>query len=171
MAWAADSSTDEPTVHLRSGDNHALGKFWATRGYPYESADALADSDDVDDVRRAFEQLTALGARPRAQMAARRLRELGARDVPRGPRASTRANAAGLTTRELEVTALLAAGLTNAAIAERLVVSQKTVDHHVSSVLTKLAVSTRRQVARAAADLGLELTAGGGSLARVGRIG
>ena len=40
-------------------------------------------------------QLDALGARPRAQMAARRLRELGARDVPRGPRPSTRANAGG----------------------------------------------------------------------------
>ncbi|MEO7428192.1 MAG: LuxR C-terminal-related transcriptional regulator, partial [Acidimicrobiales bacterium] len=161
VAWAAEGSVDEPTVHIRSGDDHALGKFWTDHGYPYEAADALADSDDVDDVRHAFEQLTALGARPRAQMAARRLRELGARDVPRGPRATTRANAAGLTTRELEVATLLVEGLTNAEIAERLVVSQKTVDHHVSSVLTKLAVSTRRQVARAAADLGLELKAGG----------
>lgn len=157
-AWAAEGSVDEPTVLTRSGDNHALGEFWATHSYPYEAADALADSDDVDDVRRAFEQLTALGARPRAQMAARRLRELGARDVPRGPRASTRANAAGLTSREQEVAALLADGLTNGEIAERLIVSQKTVDHHVSAVLTKLAVPNRRQVARAAAELGLDLT-------------
>ena len=53
--------------------------------------------------------------------------------------------------------ALLAEGLTNSDIAERLIVSQKTVDHHVSAVLTKLAVSSRRHVAGAAAKLGLDL--------------
>ena len=92
-------------------------------------------------------------------MAARRLRDLGARDVPRGPRASTRANPAGLTARELEVSSLLAEGLTNAEIADRLIVSAKTVDHHVSSVLTKLGVTSRRQVAQAARQLGLDLAA------------
>jgi ATP/maltotriose-dependent transcriptional regulator MalT len=162
VAWVPEDVTDEPTRCIVAGDHRALAQFWHASGCPYDEADALADSDDVDDVRTAFEQLTFLGARPRAQMAARRLRELGARDVPRGPRASTRANAAGLTSRELEVAALLAEGLTNAAIAERLIVSQKTVDHHVSAVLTKLAVSSRRDVARAAADLGLDLTAAGG---------
>ena len=123
----------------------------------YEEADALADSDDVDDVQRAYEQLMELGARPRANLAAKRLRELGGR-VTRGPRASTQSNPAGLTGRELEVAGLLAEGLTNAEIADRLVVSAKTVDHHVSAVLTKLRVSSRRHVARAAADLGLDLT-------------
>lgn len=155
--WAPTDTSDHGTRLLLARDHRGLARFWEERGCCYDAADALADSDDVDDLRRAHEQLTALGARPRAQQAARRLRDLGAREVPRGPRPSTRANAAGLTARELEVATLLAAGLTNAEIADRLVVSAKTVDHHVSSVLTKLAISSRRQVARAAADLGLDL--------------
>jgi ATP/maltotriose-dependent transcriptional regulator MalT len=158
VAWVPDDSAEEATRYIVAGDHQALGRFWEERSCPYDAADALADSDDVDDVRKAYEQLTFLGARPRAQMAARRLRELGARDVPRGPRASTRANVAGLTARELEVAALLAEGLTNAEMAERLVLSQKTVDHHVSAVLTKLAVSSRRDVARAAGEVGLDLS-------------
>lgn len=155
--WAASESPEAATRLLVAGDHRALARFWEERGYVYDAADALADSDDVDDVRRAFEQLSALGARPRAQMAARRLRELGAREVPRGPRASTRANAAGLTARELEVAALLAEGLTNAGIAERLVLSPKTVDHHVSAVLAKFSVSSRREVGRAADAVGIDL--------------
>jgi DNA-binding NarL/FixJ family response regulator len=48
------------------------------------------------------------------------------------------------------VLALLATGATNAEIAQRLVVSQKTVDHHVSAVLAKLGVASRREAAAAA---------------------
>ena len=70
--------------------------------------------------------------------------------MPRGPRARTRENPAGLTARELEVLALLVEGLRNAQIAERLVVSEKTVDHHVSAILRKLDVRTRAQAAREA---------------------
>ena len=75
-----------------------------------------------------------------------RLRELGA-SVPRGPRAATRANPAGLTARQLAVLELLREGLTNAEIAERLVLSVRTVDHHVAAILSKLGVSSRREAA------------------------
>ena len=86
---------------------------------------------------------------------ARRLRALGARRRPAGPRPSTRENPAGLTARELEVLALVAEGLRNAQIAERLVVARKTVDHHVSAILRKLDAPTRGQAAATAIRLGL----------------
>jgi DNA-binding NarL/FixJ family response regulator len=86
--------------------------------------------------------------------AAGRLRELGLR-VPAGPREATRANPAGLTARQLEVLELLAEGLTNTEIAERLVVSPRTAEHHVAAVLRKLGAATRRDAVRRAAELEL----------------
>lgn len=153
--WRADAH-DAASEQLRAGARSAAA-FWEHLGCPYEAADALADSDDEADLRDALARLLDLAARPRAQQVARRLRALGVKDVPRGPRAATRANAAGLTGRELEVAALLGAGLRNADIANRLVLSPKTVDHHVSAVLSKLGIGNRRQVAKAASDLGIEL--------------
>ena len=76
---------------------------------------------------------------------------MGVQGVPRGPRASTRSHPAGLTDRQAEVLDLLGEGMTNVEIAEVLFVSPKTVDHHVSAVLAKLGVSSRRDaVARGA---------------------
>jgi DNA-binding NarL/FixJ family response regulator len=69
------------------------------------------------------------------------------RRIPRGPQAGTRADPDGLTPRQADILALLADGLTNAAIAERLVLSVRTVDHHVSAVLEKLGVATRGEAA------------------------
>jgi len=87
--------------------------------------------------------------------ARRRLRELGVRGLARGPRPATRANPANLTTSELEVLALVAEGLRNAEIAERLFISAETVEHHVSAILAKLGVHTRGEAAKAAARLGI----------------
>jgi len=74
--------------------------------------------------------------------------------VPRGPEPPTRANPAGLTDRQVEILRLLVAGRTIAEIAAKLVLSVRTVDHHVSAVLQKLGVTSRREVARAAARSG-----------------
>ncbi len=82
------------------------------------------------------------------------MRELGLR-VPQGPREATRSNPAGLTARQAEVLELLSEGLTNAEIAERLVVSERTAEHHVAAVLRKLGVSDRREAAARASELGL----------------
>jgi DNA-binding NarL/FixJ family response regulator len=65
------------------------------------------------------------------------------------------ANPAGLTARQTDVLGLLAAGLTNAEIAERLVISIRTADHHVSAILAKLGVHTRGDAVVAARELGL----------------
>ena len=130
---------------------------WQQLGCPYEAALALAETDDRRAQRTAVGALQALGAKPAEAIVARRLRDRGVRDLPRGPRARTRSNPAGLTTRELEVLALLAEGLRNADIAERLVVSAKTVDHHVSAILRKLGVRTRSEAVAAAWRLDLAL--------------
>ena len=137
-----------------AGDAAAAAERWRERGSPYEAARALAESDRASDVAAALGELAALGAAPSARLARERLRALGA-PVPRGPRAETRANPAALTARELEVLRLLAGGLRNAEVAERLVVSRRTIDHHVSAVLRKLGARTRSEAAVAAERLGL----------------
>ena len=149
-----------PFASQIGGDWAAAAAQWRELGCPYEAARALADGDDAA-VREALVELDRLGARPAAAAAARRLRELGARGVPRGPRPSTRANPASLTTREVEVLALVAAGNTNAEVAARLFLSGKTVEHHVSAVLAKLGARSRREAVRTALERGLLPQTGG----------
>jgi len=160
--WQAGVDEQLPTALLAepyrlsmTGDWAAAAQLWREIGCPYEAALALGGADEQPALRHALEELTQLGARPAAAIVARRLRALGARGVPRGPRPSTQENPAGLTTRELEVLALVAEGLRNAEIAERLIVTRKTVDHHVSAILRKLDAPTRGQAAAAALRLGL----------------
>jgi DNA-binding CsgD family transcriptional regulator len=129
---------------------------WERLGCPYEAALALAETNEEKPLRRALAELERLGARPAAQLASRRLREGGARRIPRGPRPSTRENPALLTRRQVEIARLLAAGLQNGEIAQRLYISPKTVDHHVSSVLAKLGVRSRTEAAREVIRLGLQ---------------
>ena len=150
----------DPHRHSIDGDWRAAAELWRKLGCPYEAALALADADDEAALRRAYDELLDLGAQPAAAIVARRLRERGARGLPRSPRSRTRANPAGLTARELEVLPFLTEGLRNAEIAERLVVSQKTVDHHVSAILRKLGVRTRGEAAAQATRLGLSASAG-----------
>jgi DNA-binding CsgD family transcriptional regulator/tetratricopeptide (TPR) repeat protein len=137
-----------------AGDWRAAASAWETGGRPYERALALSESGDAPSLRLALELCRDLGARPLEAVVARRLRELGA-SVPRGPRPTTRSNPANLTVRELEVLQLIAEGLRNAEIAERLVVSQRTIDHHVSAILRKLSAKTRGEAVAAARRAGL----------------
>jgi DNA-binding CsgD family transcriptional regulator len=155
LAAEAPSGALEPYGQLLIGDWATAAGLFRDRGCGYEAALALTDSDEAGALRDALDEFRNMGARAAEVIVARRLRELGERGIPRGPRARTRANVAGLTSRELEVLPLLAAGLRNAEIADRLIVSPKTVDHHVSSILRKLDVRTRGQASAAAARLGL----------------
>jgi DNA-binding CsgD family transcriptional regulator/tetratricopeptide (TPR) repeat protein len=155
MADEVAGPAAEPWALQLAGDWAAAAERWLAIGCPYDAALALADSDDEPALRRSLDILAGLGARPAAALAARRLRSLGVRGLPRGPRAATARNPAGLTGRELEVLDLIVQGLPNAGIAARLVLSPKTVEHHVSAILRKLSVGSRREVAAAAARYGL----------------
>jgi ATP/maltotriose-dependent transcriptional regulator MalT len=147
-----------PYALLIDGDWARAAAAWHDLGCPYEEASALAASADPALVRRAVGIFEELGARPALMHAMRRLQTLGVRELPtlrRGPRASTRAHPRGLTQREAEVLALVAAGLRNTEIAERLYLTPKTVSHHLSAIYAKLGVETRIEAVHAAAQLGI----------------
>jgi DNA-binding NarL/FixJ family response regulator len=89
------------------------------------------------------------------RVARKKMRALGVRSVPVGPRTATRAHPLGLTRREHEVLDLIVAGHTNAGIAEQPFISAKTVDHHVPAVLAKLGAPSRNAAAAETVRLGL----------------
>jgi DNA-binding NarL/FixJ family response regulator len=159
--WKAGITDDlvaeaaEPYALAIAGDWQSAAALWDALRCPYEAALARSAADDEETLRRALDDLYRLGARPAATMVARRLREGGARDLPRGPRPSTRRNPASLTSRELEVLRHLSEGVRNGDIARRLFVSPRTVEHHVSSILRKLNVTSRGAAAAEAARRGL----------------
>lgn len=143
----------EPWASALAGDWFAAAVGFQREGNVYERAMELAESQDVVVTTQALQMLDHLGAKAAAAIVRQRLRELGVRRIPRGPQETTRTNPAGLTDRQVDVLALLRDGLTNAEIAERLVLSVRTVDHHVAAILAKLGVTSRRQAAERAADL------------------
>ena len=96
-----------------------------------------------------------MAERPAADALRKQLQSAGVKGVVRGTRPSTRAHLHGLTTREVEVLALLCQGMRNAEIAGRLSRSVRTVDHHLASVFAKLGVDSRVAAIQAAQQDGL----------------
>jgi DNA-binding CsgD family transcriptional regulator len=145
----AMSAHAEGAVDLAQGDTRAAllalrhaWQMWQELEVPYEAARVrvllglacrtLGDDDtaalELEAARDVFARLGAAPDLARADSLTRRAASVDAR---------------GLTPRELQVLRLLAAGRTNKAIAAELVLSERTVDRHVSNIFTKLGVSSR----------------------------
>jgi DNA-binding NarL/FixJ family response regulator len=137
-----------------AGDREGAAAFWADRGIPYQRILVLGFSDDARAIQDAIDAANGLAAGATADRLRARLRELG-HGSRRGRSRSTLANPGGLTRRQTEVIALLADQLTNQQIADRLYISPKTVDHHVSAILRALGVAGRHEAAVWARDQGL----------------
>lgn len=145
----------EPYALEITGKADEAFDIWRSRGAGLEAARALAATGSADALLEALSCFDRLGAKPDAAHVTRLLRGLGVQHVPRGPRASTRGNAALLTGRELEIIALLVQGRTNREIADELFLSPRTVGHHVSAILAKLEIASRRDVLPRAIELDL----------------
>jgi DNA-binding CsgD family transcriptional regulator len=148
------ASIAEPYRLTLTGRHEEAAEWWRQAGAVFEEAMANADSADVGRRVQGIERLDLLGATAVADRLRHMLRQQGIAQLPARPRTSTRANPAGLTNRQLDVAKLVARGFTNAEIADRLFISVKTADHHVSAVLTKLGMPNRRAVVVRASDLG-----------------
>ena len=126
-----------------AGDWRAAAIEWEKRGCPYEQGMALMDGDESAQLK-ALEIFERLGAGPIIEKLKEQMRVQGTR-VPRGPRAATRENRFGLTSREMEVLGHLAKGSSNPAIAKSLSLSTRTVEHHIASILQKMQVKSRSE--------------------------
>ncbi len=161
-ALTATSAQTRGTVELAEGDPataiatlRRAGGLWRQLDVPYETARvrefvglccrALGDEDtaalELEAARAAYAEL---GASP----------DVARIDALASPRARP-SEAHGLTGRELEVLRLVAAGRTNKAIAAALVVSERTIDRHVSNIFAKLGVPSRAAATAAAYEHGL----------------
>lgn len=145
VATEVRSSVPEPVVRELEGDRAGAAELWRRRGCVFEAAVLDGLGDEPDALRRAFAELAALGAEATVTRLRLAARARGVRAVPRGARASTASDPDGLTARQVEVLRLLGDHLTDAEIAARLHLSEKTVGHHVSAILARLGVDGRRE--------------------------
>jgi DNA-binding CsgD family transcriptional regulator len=146
-------ATPQPYILLADGKWEKAASFWQERGIPYEQALALSMGNEEAKIE-SLQILDRLGAVPLATRVRTDLAEAGVTGVPRGPQKKTRKSPLGLTSRQADVLELLADGMTNGEIAESLFLSTRTVDHHVSAILTKLNASSRSEAVDAARAAG-----------------
>lgn len=137
------------------GDLRGAAAAFEHIGTPYEAALALVETGDEGCARRGLDMLDRIGATAVADKVRLDLRTSGMSAVPSRRRRSTLTNPVGLTHRQVEVLRLMDDGLTNAEMATRLYLSARTVDHHVSAILTRLGVDNRRLAVRRGRELGI----------------
>ena len=144
----------DPYRLAAQGDWEKAAAFWEGRGIPYDRAVALSLGSDEARIE-ALAIFDQLGASPLAARLRTALTAAGVSGVPRGPTRATRENPFGLTPRQMDVLRHMAESMTNAEIADRLFVSNRTVDHHVSAILGKLGARTRAEAVYSAEQAGI----------------
>ncbi len=150
--WKADRLKEIPKKIARpyllqiTGKWKEASELWKELNCPYEQAMALSEGDE-EAMKQAVELFNQLGASASSQIIKQKMRELGIKSVPKGPRKSTKINPAGLTLRQMEVLKLLGMGLSNNEIGNNLYISPKTVDHHISAIFSKLNIHSRTEAA------------------------
>jgi DNA-binding CsgD family transcriptional regulator/tetratricopeptide (TPR) repeat protein len=164
-AWQLSFAALDPAavLGLEEGDGGRLAAAdaavaaWEAVGQPYQAAIALTHAARIALAERAGREATA-----RLRRAARIAQRLGAApliaqvaDLTRRAGADADPDDPGLTSREIEVLRLVAAGQSNREIAAALVISPKTASVHVSNILAKLSAATRTEAAVKAHRLGL----------------
>lgn len=134
------------------GNVEVAADAWEKLGAPYNAAVTLMNSQaghTATDLARAIKLFDATDASAAATKCRNLARSLGhAKHMPRarrGPYQAAKNHPLGLTRREQTILALVANGATNRDISEALARSQRTIEHHVSSVLSKLNVSSRME--------------------------
>ncbi len=136
----------EPYLLQITGKWKEAANLWKELHCPYEEALALSEGDE-EAMKNALEIFEGLGASAASQFIKQRMRESGIKSFPKGPRKSTRQNPNGLTSRQLEILNLIGKGLSNNEIGNQLFISPKTVDHHISSIFSKLNIHSRYEAA------------------------
>ncbi len=152
---AIETGLPEPYALEIVGHHAEAAEVFDKIGQTYDAAMVRLHDTDEDALRQAVSTFDSLGARLAATAARRRMKELSIGNIPRGPRPGTRSAPAGLTAREQEVLALLTEGLSDKEISRRLVISSRTVHHHVSAILSKIGVTSRSAAAVEAARMGI----------------
>jgi DNA-binding CsgD family transcriptional regulator/tetratricopeptide (TPR) repeat protein len=143
----------DPYRLIIEAEPRAAAEMWSAIGCPFERAIALAHGDQTAQLD-ALDSFETLGATAVANKLKKAMRDRGL-SVPRGKSRETKAHPAGLTTRQHEVLELLAEGLSNTEISDRLFVSPRTIENHVSAVLSKLDSATRTEAVSRARVQGL----------------
>ena len=136
----------EPYLLQIQGNWKEAANLWEKLHCPYEQAMALSDGNEQA-MKEAIEIFDKLSASASSQLIKQKMRESGIKSIPKGPRKTTKANPNGLTQRQVEVLNLLGKGLSNIEIGNKLYISPKTVDHHISAIFSKLNIHSRTEAA------------------------
>jgi DNA-binding CsgD family transcriptional regulator/tetratricopeptide (TPR) repeat protein len=150
---ASGTAIAEPRAAEIRGDISKAADAWYRLGLPYEAGLSLMQANGIETgpmLARAVTIFETIHAQPAATLTRNLSKNLGlANQLPktrRGPYTATRNHPLGLTQREVQILKFIVEGLGNQDIAQRLVRSQRTVEHHVSSLLGKLNANSRMDV-------------------------